>query len=116
MCYGKTLNMKSCSKFWGNLEGIWGNPGKIPHIGWNIPGSIGLKCNTHGKGPSLTLYKTFWQIYVHMHLQIYIYMYLCINVCMFVCTYNYANICTHAFTDIYIHASMYKCMHVCMYI
>ena len=38
MCVGKTLNMDSCSKFWGNLEGIWGNPGEIPHIGWKIPG------------------------------------------------------------------------------
>ena len=33
MCIGKTLNMYSCSKFWGNLEGIWGNP----HIGWKTP-------------------------------------------------------------------------------
>ena len=38
MCIGKTLNMDSCSKFWGNPEGIWGNPGEIPHIGWKIPG------------------------------------------------------------------------------
>ena len=38
MCVGKTLNMGSCSKFWGNLEGIWGNPGEIPHSGWKIPG------------------------------------------------------------------------------
>ena len=37
MCVGKTLNMDSCSKFGGNLEGIWGNPGEIPHIGWKIP-------------------------------------------------------------------------------
>ena len=37
MCVGKTLNMDSCSKFWGNLEGIWGNPGEIPYIGWKIP-------------------------------------------------------------------------------
>ena len=29
--------MDSCSKFWGNLEGIWGNPGEIQHIGWKIP-------------------------------------------------------------------------------
>ena len=36
MCVGKTLNIDSCSKFWGNLEGIWGNPGEIPHIGWSI--------------------------------------------------------------------------------
>ena len=40
MCVGETLNMDSCSKFWGNLEGIWGNPGEIPHIGWKIPRSI----------------------------------------------------------------------------
>ena len=37
MCVDKTLNMDSCSKFWGNLEGIWGNPGEILHIGWKIP-------------------------------------------------------------------------------
>ena len=37
MCVGKTLNMDSCSKFWGNLEGIWENPGEIPHIGCKIP-------------------------------------------------------------------------------
>ena len=37
MYVGETLNMDSCSKFWGNLEGIWGNPGEIPHIGWKIP-------------------------------------------------------------------------------
>ena len=36
MCVGTTLNMDSCSIFWGNLEGIWGNPGEIPHIGWKI--------------------------------------------------------------------------------
>ena len=30
--------MDSCSKFSGNIEGIWGNPGEIPHIGWKIPG------------------------------------------------------------------------------
>ena len=36
MCIGETLNMDSYSKFWGNLEGLWGNPGEIPHIGWKI--------------------------------------------------------------------------------
>ena len=30
--------MVSCSKFWGNLGGIWGNPGEIPQFGWKIPG------------------------------------------------------------------------------
>ena len=43
MCIGKTLNMESCSKFWGNLEGIGGNPGEIPHIGWKIPGVYRVK-------------------------------------------------------------------------
>ena len=37
MCVGETLNIDSCSTFWGNLEGIWGNPGEIPHTGWKIP-------------------------------------------------------------------------------
>ena len=44
MCVGKTLNMDSCSKFWRNLEGNWGNPGEIPHIGWKIPGVYRVKC------------------------------------------------------------------------
>ena len=35
--------MDSCSKCWGNLEGIWGNPGEIPHIGWKIPGVYRVK-------------------------------------------------------------------------
>ena len=39
MCVGETY-MDSCSKFWGNLEEIWGNPAEILHIGWKIPGSI----------------------------------------------------------------------------
>ena len=43
MCGGETLNMDSCSKFWGNFEGIWGNPGEIPHIGWKIPGVYRVK-------------------------------------------------------------------------
>ena len=43
MCVGKTLNMGSCSKCWGNLKGIWGNPGEIPHIGWKIPGVYRVK-------------------------------------------------------------------------
>ena len=30
--------MVSCSKFLGNLEGSWGNPGEIPQLGWKIPG------------------------------------------------------------------------------
>ena len=35
--------MISCSKFWGNLEGIWGNPGEIPQFGWKIPGVYRVK-------------------------------------------------------------------------
>ena len=33
VCIGSTLNLGICSKFWGNFEGILGNPGEIPHIG-----------------------------------------------------------------------------------
>ena len=33
VCIGSTLNLGICSKCWGNFEGIWGNPGEIPHIG-----------------------------------------------------------------------------------
>ena len=35
--------MVSCSKFWGNLEGIWGNPGETPQFGWKIPGVYRVK-------------------------------------------------------------------------
>ena len=35
---GRTLNEDISSKFWGNLEGIWGNPGEIPHVEWKIRG------------------------------------------------------------------------------
>ena len=47
VCVGKTLKMDSCSKFWGNLEGIWGNPGEIPHIGWKIPGVYRVNVTKH---------------------------------------------------------------------
>ena len=50
MCVGKTLNMGSCSKFWGNLEGIWGNPGEIPHSGWKIPGVYRVKLKSLNSG------------------------------------------------------------------
>ena len=43
VCVGKTLNMVICSKFWGNLEGIWGIPGEILHTGWKIPGVYRVK-------------------------------------------------------------------------
>ena len=33
VCGRSTLNLGICSKFWGNFEGILGNPGEIPHIG-----------------------------------------------------------------------------------
>ena len=45
MSVGETLNMDSCSKFCGNLDGIWGNPGEIPHIGWKIPRVYRVKGN-----------------------------------------------------------------------
>ena len=35
--------MVSCSKFWGNLEGIRGNPGEIPQFGLKIPGVYRVK-------------------------------------------------------------------------
>ena len=35
--------MVICSNFWGNLEGIWGIPGEILHIGWKIPGVYRIK-------------------------------------------------------------------------
>ena len=35
---GSTLNLGICSIFWGNFEGILGNPGEIPHIGRNTLG------------------------------------------------------------------------------
>ena len=33
---GRTLKFDIGSQFWGKFEGIWGNPGEIPHIGWKI--------------------------------------------------------------------------------
>ena len=44
--------MDSCSKFWGNLEGIWGNPGEIPHIGWKTPRvyRVNITCMSEGGG------------------------------------------------------------------
>ena len=38
VCVGTTLSFDITSTFWGNLEGIWGNPGEIPHAGWEIHG------------------------------------------------------------------------------
>ena len=38
VCVGSTLSLDIASTFWGNLEGIWGNPGEIPHTGWEIHG------------------------------------------------------------------------------
>ena len=38
VCVGKNLNLGICSKFGGNFEGILGNPGEIPHIGWKTLG------------------------------------------------------------------------------
>ena len=55
MCVGETLNMDSYSKFWGNLEGIWGNPGEIPHIGWKIPRVYRVKPCTHDATHSLAI-------------------------------------------------------------
>ena len=39
------LYLNTCSKFWGNFEGILGNPEEIPHIGWELRGSKGLISN-----------------------------------------------------------------------
>ena len=33
VCVGNTLNLDICPEFWGNFEGICGNPGEILHIG-----------------------------------------------------------------------------------
>ena len=38
VCVGNTLNLGICSKFLGNFEGILGNPGEIPHVGWKTLG------------------------------------------------------------------------------
>ena len=43
VCVGKNLNLGICSKFGGNFEGILGNPGEIPHIGWNTLGVYTVK-------------------------------------------------------------------------
>ena len=36
LCIGRTFDLDIRSTFWGKLEGIWGNPGEIPHIEWKI--------------------------------------------------------------------------------
>ena len=46
VCVGKNLNLGICSKFGGNFEGILGNPGEIPHIGWNTLGVYRAKPNS----------------------------------------------------------------------
>ena len=33
---GRNFDIRS--KLWGNFEEICGNPGEVPHIGWNIHG------------------------------------------------------------------------------
>ena len=43
VCVGSTLNLSICSIFWGNFEGILGNPGEIPHIGRKTLGVYRLK-------------------------------------------------------------------------
>ena len=44
VCVGKNMNLGICSKFGGgNFEGILGNPGEIPHIGWK---TVGACCNS----------------------------------------------------------------------
>ena len=47
VCIGSTLNLGVCPKFWGNSEGIWGNPGEIPHIGRKTHGVY--RVNIHKK-------------------------------------------------------------------
>ena len=43
VCVGKNLNLGICSEFGGNFEGILGNPGEIPHIGWKTLGVYRVK-------------------------------------------------------------------------
>ena len=43
VCIGRNLNLGICSKFGGNFEGILGNPGEIPHIGWKTLGVYRVK-------------------------------------------------------------------------
>ena len=32
VCVSRTWNLDTSAKFWGNFEGILGNPGEMPHI------------------------------------------------------------------------------------
>ena len=43
VCVGSTLNLGICSLFWGNFEGILGNPGEIPDIGRKTLGVYRVK-------------------------------------------------------------------------
>ena len=38
VCVGRAFDLDIRFKFWGNFEGILGNPGEIPHIEWKIRG------------------------------------------------------------------------------
>ena len=55
------MNFDIYSKFWGNFEGIWGNPGEIPHIGWKIHGVQRVKEITLMSPPKYVRYNVIIQ-------------------------------------------------------
>ena len=61
VCVGKNLNLGICSKFWGNFEGILGNPGEIPHIGWKTLGVYRDKQANRTLMTVVSLYSTVMQ-------------------------------------------------------
>ena len=48
VCIGNTLSLDTSSEFLGNFEGIWGNPGEIPHIGRKTLGVYRVKLKKTG--------------------------------------------------------------------
>ena len=45
------MNLDICSKFFRDFQGIWRNPGEIPHIGWMICGVKMVKGHDTGADP-----------------------------------------------------------------
>ena len=59
-------NSYTCSKFWGNLEGIWGNPGEIPYVGWKIRGVQRVKDRVYRFGCPHSKIGIFPELSIHL--------------------------------------------------
>ena len=63
-CVGNTLSSDTSSEFLGNFEGIWGNPGEIPHIGRKALGVYRVNQEICGQKPNL--YAFLWKMFTFM--------------------------------------------------